>query len=372
MPFKYMKTYAMTLLFVCFVVSGFTQNLNAGDTSVVTQELVIITSAASTPDLTVAANVRVVIKKELDPFNDQAILTLHPRAIPFVKDYFDENEERLTKMKSSAVPYFRTIDNIFRKYQMPAELKYLAVIESELNFSARSWAGAVGPWQFMPETGRLMGLTVNKHRDDRKDLSKSSVAAAKYLRDLYTQLGDWLLVIAAYNGGPGRVEYAIRKSGSRNFWDLQYYLPAESRTHVKKFIATHYIMEGQGGITTTGAGDKKRLGLIQPSQLLLNNTLLQTLTGKYSAVVIAKSLSMDPFLFNQLNPGFDSKVSTDSYGMKLPTDKMELFNTRKMDILNESVQFQLGVGETAANDNFPKEISLPEKKAVGSKTQNKR
>ena len=359
-----MKTYAMTLLFVGFVITGFTQNLNAGDTSVTTQELVITTSSASTPDQTVANLARQVVKKELDPFNDQALLTLHPRAIPFVKDYFDENEERLTKMKSSAIPYFRTIDNIFRKYEMPAELKYLAVIESELKFSARSKVGAVGPWQFMPETGRLMGLTINKHRDDRRDLAKSSVAAARYLKDLYAQLGDWLLVIAAYNGGPGRVEYAIRKSGSRNFWNLQYYLPAESRTHVKKFIATHYIMEGQGGITTTGAGDSKRLGMIQPSQAVLDNTLLQTVTGKYSAVIIAKNLNMDLLLFNQLNPGFDSKVATDSYGMKLPTEKMELFNARKMDILAESVQFQLS-NDTATNtENFPKEISLPKQAAL--------
>jgi membrane-bound lytic murein transglycosylase D len=367
MPFKYMKTYVMTLLFSGFVITGFTQNFSAGDTSVITQELVISTSSASTPDLTVANYAREVVKKELDPFNNQALLTLHPRAIAFVKDYFDENEERLTKMKSSAIPYFRTIDNIFRKYQMPTELKYLAVIESELKSSAKSWAGAVGPWQFMPETGRIMGLTVNKHRDDRRDLSKSTVAAAKYLKELYAQLGDWLLVIAAYNGGPGRVEYAIRKSGSRNFWDLQYYLPAESRTHVKKFIATHYIMEGQGGVTTTGAGDHKRLGKIQPSQAVLDNTLLQTITGKYSSLIIAKNLNLDITLFNQLNPEFDSKVAIDSYGMKLPTDKMELFNTRKMDILNESVQFQLGSGASSAAENFPKEISLPKQTAPKSR-----
>lgn len=366
MPFKYMKTY-VTLLFCFCVISGFAQNLNTSDTSVVTQELFISTTGSSTPDLTVSSPVRELVKKELDPFNDQALLTLHPRAIPFVKDYFDENEERLTKMKSSAIPYFRTIDNIFRKYQMPTELKYLALIESELKSSAISRVGAVGPWQFMPETGRLMGLTVSKHRDDRRDLSKSSVAAAKYLKDLYAQLGDWLLVIAAYNGGPGRVEYAIKRSGSRNFWNLQYFLPAESRTHVKKFIATHYIMEGQGGITTTGAGDIKRLGMIQPSQAVLDNTMLQTVTGKYSSQIIAKSLSMDLLLFNQLNPGFDSKVASDSYGMKLPKDKMEIFNSHKTDILYESVQFQLGFTASSEKNNYPKEISLPKPQATSLK-----
>jgi membrane-bound lytic murein transglycosylase D len=368
MPFKYMKANALTLLFSCFVFGVSAQDMQTGDTSEIAKELVISTASASSPDFTVANTSRQAIKKVTDPFNEQALLTLNPRAIPFVKDYFDDNEERLTKMKSTAVPYFRLIDNIFQKYKLPTQLKYLAVIESELKSSAVSWAGAVGPWQFMPQTGRDLGLTVNRHRDDRRDLSKSTVAAAKYLRDLYAQLDDWLLVIAAYNGGPARVEYAIRKSGSRNFWDLQYYLAPESRTHVKKFIATHYIMEGQGGITTTGAGDDIRLGLIQPSQIILDNILLQTITGKYSSVIIAKSLDMDLVLFNQLNPGFDSKVSVDSYGMRLPADKIELFNDRKLDILNESIQFQLAAIVSAdASDSFPKEIKLPEKRSARRK-----
>ena len=176
-------------------------------------------------------------------------------AIAFVQDYLEENTERLEKMKGSSGAQFRMIDNIFNRYKLPSELKYLAVIESNMKSSATSNKGAVGPWQFMPETGRLMGLKISGSRDDRKDLYKSSHAAAKYLRDLHKQLGDWLLVIAAYNGGPARVESAIRKSRSRDFWKLQYYLPAESRNHVKKFIATHYIMEGQGGVTTTVAAD---------------------------------------------------------------------------------------------------------------------
>lgn len=122
-------------------------------------------------------------------------------------------------------------------------------------------------------------------------------------------------------------------------------------------------MEGQGGITTTGAGDVKRLGMIQPSQTVLDNTLLQTVTGKYSSTIVAKSLGMDLILFNQLNPGFDSKVASDSYGMRLPTEKMELFNTHKLAILYESVQFQLGFSTLTETSNYPKEISLPKQTA---------
>ena len=97
------------------------------------------------------------------------------------------------------------IDAVLVKHGLPKELKYLAVIESQLKSNARSWAGAVGPWQFMPATGRIMGLKVNRRVDERRDIYKSTHAASRYLTSLYSLYGDWLLVIAAYNGGPGKV-----------------------------------------------------------------------------------------------------------------------------------------------------------------------
>jgi membrane-bound lytic murein transglycosylase D len=142
------------------------------------------------------------------------------------------------------------IDSVFRKYDLPVELKYLAVIESELNPKATSRVGAVGPWQFMPGTAKVLGLKISRKYDERTNFKKSTKAAAIYLRDLYSTYGDWLLVLAAYNCGPAPVNSAIRKSGSRNFWKLQYFLPAESRKHVKKFIATHYYFEGTGSVVT--------------------------------------------------------------------------------------------------------------------------
>jgi membrane-bound lytic murein transglycosylase D len=350
----FLKMYALVLTFTGIFSTAVAHSFGS-DTLDISKEMLLGISPAK--DQTIR-NLPFTVEKKEEPLYT-GLVTLHPRAIPFVKDYLEIHQDRLTRMKSTAIPYFQMIDRILVSQKLPRELKYLAVIESDLKSSATSWAGAVGPWQFMPETGMLMGLKVSKYRDDRRDLSKSTYAAAKYLKSLYAQLGDWLLVIAAYNGGPSRVEAAIRKSGSRNFWDLQYHLPAESRTHVKKFIATHYIMEGQGGITTTGANDKIRLGMLPPSKELLENTMLQTVTGKFSAAVIAKTIQMDPVLFNQLNPGFDSKVSSDSYGMRLPEDKMKLFNEKKMEILDVSVQKLLsGESETAAN--YPKEVRIPE------------
>jgi membrane-bound lytic murein transglycosylase D len=355
-----MKTYFLVLLSLTPALTGLCQDQQGMDTSDANKELVISAQLAGTKmdhSLT-NASFRTV---SIDPDENASLLTLHPRAIPFVKDYLEDNQERLIKMKATALPYFTMIDNILGKYNMPTELKYLAVIESDLKSSAVSWAGAVGPWQFMPETGRLYGLKVSKSRDDRRDLYRSTHAAAKYLKDLYAELNDWLLVIAAYNGGAARVQSAIKKAGSRNFWDLQYYLPAESRTHVKKFIATHYIMEGQGGVTTTGAGDVKRLGMLPVPKEVLDNTLLQTVSGKYLSKVIASKIDMDPVLFAQLNPGFDGKVSTDGYGMRLPKDKMDLFNEKKMEILDASVNLLLS-GASSTATSYPKEIRLPAKK----------
>ena len=102
----------------------------------------------------------------------------------------------------------------------------------------------------MPATAQVLGLKTSHQNDERTNYYKSTIAAAKYLRDLYAQFNDWLLVLAAYNGGPRPVYNAIQKSGSKNFWVLQNYLPAESRDHVKKFIATHYYFEGRGSETT--------------------------------------------------------------------------------------------------------------------------
>ncbi len=122
---------------------------------------------------------------------------------------------------------------------LPADLVYLAMIESGLSTRARSSAGAVGPWQFMPATGRAYGLTIDWWRDDRRDLEKATDAAAGYLGDLYAEFGDWALVLAAYNAGEGRVRRQLRANGHDNYWD--YRLPRQTVEYVPKFIAAARI-----------------------------------------------------------------------------------------------------------------------------------
>lgn len=289
---------------------------------------------------------------------------VNPNAESYMQDYLKLHSNNLMQMKGWGQPYFNLIDNILSQYGLPRELKYLAVIESNLNTRATSWVGAGGPWQFMPYTARDYGLVVNNILDERRDYYKSTHAAARYLLTLYSQMHDWLLVIAAYNGGPGRVYDAIKKSGSRNFWSLQYYLPAESRNHVKKFIATHYIMEGSGGVTTT-PNFNSMTGAVNPydkkpdlTEEELETAATQSISGKYNSVVITKNLSMDIVLFNRYNPDFDNMMSLNgNYDLRLPADKMQLFLANKYVILNECVQLLLGDNPVPSN-----QTTYPQKK----------
>jgi membrane-bound lytic murein transglycosylase D len=175
---------------------------------------------------------------------------MNPAAAKFVADYIRKNTEVLQKVEQHSAGVFKIMEPILEQYDVPVELKYLAVVESDLKRTAVSRVGAAGPWQLMPTTARELGLKVSRKADERKQYYKSTTAAAKYLRDLYNAYGDWLLVIAAYNSGPVAVNKAIKRAGSRNFWKLQYFLPAETRGHVKRFIGTHYYFENGGSETT--------------------------------------------------------------------------------------------------------------------------
>lgn len=272
--------------------------------------------------------------------------SLHPKAFLFVQNFVQSNSNRLNKMKVWGKPYLDIFEDILIQHGLPAELKYLSVVESSLNQRALSPVGAGGPWQLMPVEARRLGLTVNSRVDERKNYYKSTHAAAKMMKELYSNFKDYLLVIAAYNCGPGRLQQAIRKSGSRDFWILQKYLPLETRNHVKNFIGTHYVFEGTGGLTTMTSSQIANYSVniagLKPVSSVndeeTNKTMSVSISGKYVGSVLSKIVGLDVSTFNELNPGFDKLISIGKpTNLRLPVDKMMVFENKKRAILEESV-----------------------------------
>ncbi len=161
----------------------------------------------------------------------------------FINLYAVRKRESVSRMMGVAQLYYPMFEEVMDKYNIPLELKHLAVIESALIPYARSKAGAMGLWQFMYPTGKMYGLNVSSYIDQRCDPYKATVAAAVYLKSLYNMFGDWQMVLAAYNAGPGTISKAIRRSGGKKtYWEIRPYLPLETQGYVPAFIAANYIM----------------------------------------------------------------------------------------------------------------------------------
>lgn len=162
----------------------------------------------------------------------------------YIDLYANRKRKLVSKVLSTSRFYFPIFEEVFDRENVPMELKYLAVIESALNQRAISPVGAAGLWQFMAPTGRMYGLRSDNLIDDRKDIIKSTEAAVKYFKNSYRIYGDWLMVIASYNCGPGNVSKAIKRAGGgkRTIWEIMPYLPRETRGYVPAFIAAAYVM----------------------------------------------------------------------------------------------------------------------------------
>src|SRR5690554_1793568 len=181
--------------------------------------------------------------KELDartPFN----VEYNPSLESVIKQYLKNRRRGIERLMGLSEYYFPLFEQELDKHNLPLELKYLAIVESALNPSAKSRVGATGLWQFMYPTGKMFGLDVNSYVDERSDPIRSTEAACKYLKSLNNSFNDWDLALAAYNSGPGNVSKAIRRSGGRtNYWDLRSFLPRETAGYVPAFLATMYIFE---------------------------------------------------------------------------------------------------------------------------------
>jgi len=183
-----------------------------------------------------------IIKERMRKLGFEIPLSYNEQVQGFIDLYTLRRREQVQRMLGLTQVYFPIFEENLDKAALPMELKYLAIVESALNPHAISRMGATGLWQFMYYTAKLYNLEINTYVDERRDPYKSSQASTEYFRNMYKIYKDWLLVIAAYNCGPGNVNKAIRRSGGKtNFWEISPYLPAETRGYVPAFIAACYV-----------------------------------------------------------------------------------------------------------------------------------
>lgn len=237
----------------------------------------------------------------------------------FINFYLNKRGGQVAIMMGLSNYYFPLFEEALARYDLPSELKYLPVIESALNPKAVSRVGASGLWQFMYGTARMYGLEINSYVDERYDPIKSTDAAARYLRDLYAIYGDWHIVIAAYNCGPGNVNKAVRRSGGKQgYWEIYSRLPRETRGYIPIFIAATYVMNH---------AKEHNLIVVQPTFKLLTDTII--VSSYLNFEQIAANLSIPVQEIRQLNPQYKRDIiparPDKPFVLKLPIDKISPF-----------------------------------------------
>lgn len=253
---------------------------------------------------------------------------------PVVKKYIDfyaiKKRGLVSKMLGISQYYFPLFESTLDKYHLPLELKYLAVVESALNPTARSKSGAVGLWQFLLPTGQMLDLKISSFVDERQDPVKSTEAACRYLEYLYNTFNNWQLALAAYNGGPGTVRNAIIRSGGKtDFWELRPYLPAETQGYVPAFIATTYIMNY--AVEHNIKPDVPKLFYYQVDTVMINQPV-------YFAS-IANNLKIPIETVRFLNPAYKTNYipkSSESVPLVLPANKISTFVQNQTKIFSYS------------------------------------
>jgi membrane-bound lytic murein transglycosylase D len=229
------------------------------------------------------------------PFNFE----YNPSLERIIKHYLKNRQQTLANLMGRAKYYFPMFEEKLAKYDIPMEIKYLAIVESALKPNALSRVGAKGLWQFMYGTGHMYGLKVSSYVDERSDPVKSTEAACRYLSNLYDIFNDWDLALAAYNSGPGNVNKAIRRAGGKkNYWNIRHFLPRETAGYLPAFYATYYLFE-----------------YAEEHQIYPRNELLNTF--ETDTVVVKRQLTFDQVnklfgtddeLLTFLNPQYKLKI----------------------------------------------------------------
>ena len=257
------------------------------------------------------------------PFN----LEFNPALEKIVNNYIKYRKKYYPALMARAQYYFPMFEQYLDEYNIPIEMKYLAIVESTLDPRAKSRVGATGLWQFMYGTGKQFKLAVNSYVDERQSPLKSTIAACKYLSQLYGVFGDWDLALAAYNSGPGNVLKAIKRSGGyKNYWNIRSYLPMETAGYVPAFYATMYIF--------TYADE---LGIYPTSPDIFN---FQTDTIQVKRTItfdhISEKIGVDNEVLSFLNPQYKMDVipfvKSKSFSVRLPRNKTIDFLDKEQEI----------------------------------------
>ncbi len=240
-----------------------------------------------------------------------------------VKGFIDlyANRRRLTTAKVLGLSdmYFPIFEEMLDKHNLPLEFKYLAIVESALNPTAKSKAGAVGLWQFMLTTGKIYGLDVTSFEDERSDPYLATEAACMYFKYLYDIYNDWELVLAAYNCGPGNVNKAIRRSGyKKNYWELWPYLPKETRGYVPAFIAVNYVMN---------YAKEHKIDPIKPITAYFDYDTLK-INQRLDLKILSEKLNISYDLLHILNPSYKLGIVPETgkhNNLYLPVSKIGMY-----------------------------------------------
>ncbi|WP_296619442.1 lytic transglycosylase domain-containing protein [Marivirga sp.] len=269
-----------------------------------------------------------IIQERLTQIENEIPLTYNPIVNSFISYFTVTNREYTEKVAKLQTKYFPMIERYLEKYDLPDELKYLAIVESGLNPKAKSPAGAVGLWQFMPLTGRLdYGLSENWYLDEKMDMEKSTDAACRYLSFLYKYFyNDWPLALAAYNTGPGNVRKAIRRSGyKKDFWEIYPYLYRETRSYVPQFIAIMYSMNYL----------EEHNFFIEEFEYMPDYETIP-ISGFLSLPLFAEHSGICLETLNDLNPELKRGVISDNhpmYKLRIPTNQIDFVTENLNDIM---------------------------------------
>ncbi|MFH2141298.1 MAG: transglycosylase SLT domain-containing protein [Bacteroidota bacterium] len=300
----------------------------------------------SDSNLTSSSN---LIEQRLLLLNNETPIDLEYNEIVlrYIELYLETKRDLVAKMVGSAKLYYPIFEEKLDKYDLPLELKHLAIVESALNPLARSKSGAIGLWQFLFDTGTMMGLKITSYIDERRDPCKSTEAACQYLEFLYSTFDDWQLALAAYNGGPTVVRNAIILSGGKtNYWDIRPYLPEQTQGYVPAFIAVNFVMNyyEDYGITP-----------VEPL-FLFYNTDTVTISKPVSLSTIADNLKIPIANMKFLNPVYKQYYVPESAlpaKIVLPKEKVSDFLRMENQIFSD-----LNNGQDLTPANYEKHVKI--------------